>query len=162
MASKSNASLQTVPTGGNTVVLKPNQIYTALYSDKTIVGSTGIETVLASDFMGTLNVSGSIDNLNLSNSVFNYIFRSNASGALIQSIPGALLLNIDASTAGMHVNFGDKSSLTMGLSASGSLRMHFDKVQLTANLNLTLPNSDITVWGSVGKETVNIPNGVSS
>jgi hypothetical protein len=161
MASKSNASLQTVPTGGNTVVLKPNQIYTALYSDKTIVGSTGIETVLASDFMGTLNVSGSIDNLNLSNSVFNYIFRSNASGALIQSIPGALLLNIDASTAGMHVNFGDKSSLTMGLSASGSLQMHFDKVQLTANLNLTLPNSDITVWGSVGKETVNIPNGVS-
>ena len=160
MASKTNTSAQSVATGGNNVSLKPNQIYTALYADRSIVGSTGVETVSVSDFTGALNLSGSIENLNLSNSVFNYIFRSNGSGALIQSIPGALLLNMDANTAGMHVNFGDKSSLTLGLNSTGSLQMHFDKVQLTANLNLTLPNSDMTLWGSVGKETVNIPNGV--
>ena len=164
MASKINTTLLTVTTVinvGNTNNLKPNQIYTAQTSDKSIVGSTGVETVSVSDLMGSLNLSGSIENLNLSNSIFNYNFRSSASGAIVQSIPGSLVLNLDASTAGMHVNFGEKSSLTLGLSSTGSLQIHYDKVQLTANLNVTLPNSDMTIWGSIGKETVSIPNGVA-
>ena len=163
MANKSIPSLTTsttVTTGSNSVTLQPNQAYTALSKDKSIVGSSGMETVIASDVLGALNLSGAIENVNLSNSIFNYTFRTNGSGALIQSVPGSLLLNLDASTTGMHVNFGDKSSLTLGLGPAGALQMHFDKVQLTANINLSLPNSDMSIWGSVGKETVSIPNGI--
>ncbi len=157
----SSTTSTTVTTGSNSVTLQPNQAYTAQSKDKSIAGSSGKETVIASDVLGALNLSGAIENVNLSNSIFNYIFRANGSGALIQSMPGSLLLNLDASTAGMHVNFGDKSSLTLGLGPAGALQMHFDKVQLTANINLSLPNSDMSIWGSVGKETVSIPNGIA-
>ncbi len=145
-----------------TTALSPGQTYTVSPSDIAIMGSSGIETVVLPDSTFAVTLSSSIENLNLSQGIFNYWFNSNgAGGAYLFSNTTGLLANITASTLGVHVNFADKSALTLTANASGYAQIHYDKAQLIPNITVTLPNGDITLWGASGTETVNIPSGIS-
>jgi hypothetical protein len=145
-----------------TTALSPGQTYTVSPSDVAITGSSGNETVILADSTLAVTLSSSIENLNLSKGIFNYWFNPNgAGGAYLFSNTTGLLANISSSTLGVHVNFGDKSALTLSANAQGYAQIHYDKAQLIPNISVTLPNGDITLWGSTGKETVNIPAGIS-
>lgn len=141
--------------------LKPGQTYTATNSDVGIVGSTGAESVVLPDNVMAVNLSSSIENLNLSKGIFNYWFNANGSGGVyLFSYTSGLLANISANTLGIHVNFADKSSLTLVSNAQGYAQIRYDKAQLSPNLRVTVPNGDIVLWGSTGTETVIVPKGI--
>ncbi len=142
--------------------LTAGQTYTATSSDTSISGSTGVETVVLPDNALAVTLTNSIENLNLSKGIFNYGFISNgAGGAYLYSNSAGLLANIASSTMGIHVNFSDKSTLTLYTTAQGYAQIHYDKAQLIPNVSVTLPNGDITLWGSTGNETVNVPFGIA-
>jgi hypothetical protein len=82
-------------------------------------------------------------------------------GAYVYTGSGHILANISSSTSGMHVVFGDQSALTLNTNAFGMAQIHYDKVQLTPNYVLSVPNSNITVLGAIGNETVKVPLGVN-
>lgn len=141
--------------------LTPGQTYTATNSDVGIVGSTAAESVVLPENVMAVNLSSSIENLNLSKGIFNYWFNANGSGGVyLFSYTSGLLANISANTLGIHVNFADKSSLTLVSNAQGYAQIRYDKAQLSPNLRVTLPNGDIVLWGSTGTETVIVPKGI--
>lgn len=141
--------------------LTPGQTYTATNSDVGIVGSTGAESVVLPENAMAVNLSSSIENLNLSKGIFNYWFNANGSGGVyLFSYTSGLLANISANTLGIHVNFADKSSLTLVSNAQGYAQIRYDKAQLSPNLRVTVPNGDIVLWGSTGTETVTVPKGI--
>ena len=141
--------------------LTPGQTYTATNSDVGIVGSTGAESVVLPENVMAVNLSSSIENLNLSKGIFNYWFNANGSGGVyLFSYTSGLLANISANTLGIHVNFADKSSLTLVSNAQGYAQIRYDKAQLSPNLRVTVPNGDIVLWGSTGTETVTVPKGI--
>ena len=141
--------------------LTPGQTYTATNSDVGIVGSTAAESVVLPENVMAVNLSSSIENLNLSKGIFNYWFNANGSGGVyLFSYTSGLLANITANTLGIHVNFADKSSLTLVSNAQGYAQIRYDKAQLSPNLRVTLPNGDIVLWGSTGTETVIVPKGI--
>ncbi len=141
--------------------LTPGQTYTATNSDVGIVGSTGAESVVLPENVMAVNLSSSIENLNLSKGIFNYWFNANGSGGVyLFSYTSGLLANISANTLGIHVNFADKSSLTLVSNAQGYAQIRYDKAQLSPNLRVTVPNGDIVLWGSTGTETVIVPKGI--
>ena len=141
--------------------LTPGQTYTATNSDVDIVGSTAAESVVLPENVMAVNLSSSIENLNLSKGIFNYWFNANGSGGVyLFSYTSGLLANISANTLGIHVNFADKSSLTLVSNAQGYAQIRYDKAQLSPNLRVTLPNGDIVLWGSTGTETVIVPKGI--
>ncbi|MFN0005882.1 MAG: hypothetical protein ACKVPZ_12915 [Burkholderiaceae bacterium] len=141
--------------------LTPGQTYTATNSDVGIVGSTAAESVVLPDNVMAVNLSSSIENLNLSKGIFNYWFNANGSGGVyLFSYTSGLLANISANTLGIHVNFADKSSLTLVSNAQGYAQIRYDKAQLSPNLRVTVPNGDIVLWGSTGTETVIVPKGI--
>ena len=141
--------------------LTPGQTYTATNSDVDIVGSTAAESVVLPENVMAVNLSSSIENLNLSKGIFNYWFNANGSGGVyLFSYTSGLLANITANTLGIHVNFADKSSLTLVSNAQGYAQIRYDKAQLSPNLRVTLPNGDIVLWGSTGTETVIVPKGI--
>ena len=143
------------------VNLTPNQVYTVQPADTGIAGAMG-STVVLPDSANVVSLSGSIANLNLSQSIFNYSFMPNGvGGAYVYTNSGHILANISSSTSGMRVIFGDQSALTLSTNANGVQQIHYDKVQLTPNYILSVPNSNITVLGSSGNETVKIPLGVN-
>ena len=143
------------------VNLTPNQVYTVQPADTGIAGAMG-STVVLPDTANVVSLSGSIANLNLSQSIFNYSFMPNGvGGAYVYTNSGHILANISSSTSGMRVIFGDQSALTLSTNANGVQQIHYDKVQLTPNYILSVPNSNITVLGSSGIETVKIPLGVN-
>ena len=143
------------------VNLTPNQVYTVQPADTGIAGAMG-STVVLPDTANVVSLSGSIANLNLSQSIFNYSFMPNGvGGAYVYTNSGHILANISSSTSGMRVIFGDLSALTLSTNANGVQQIHYDKVQLTPNYILSVPNSNITVLGSSGNETVKIPLGVN-
>ena len=143
------------------VNLTPNQVYTVQPADTGIAGAMG-STVVLPDTANVVSLSGSIANLNLSQSIFNYSFMPNGvGGAYVYTNSGHILANISSSTSGMRVIFGDLSALTLSTNANGVQQIHYDKVQLTPNYILSVPNSNITVLGSSGIETVKIPLGVN-
>ncbi len=143
------------------VNLTPNQVYTVQPADTGIAGAMG-STVVLPDTANVVSLSGSIANLNLSQSIFNYSFMPNGvGGAYVYTNSGHILANISSSTSGMRVIFGDQSALTLSTNANGVQQIHYDKVQLTPNYILSVPNSNITVLGSSGNETVKIPLGVN-
>ena len=143
------------------VNLTPNQVYTVQPADTGIAGAIG-STVVLPDTANVVSLSGSIANLNLSQSIFNYSFMPNGvGGAYVYTNSGHILANISSSTSGMRVIFGDQSALTLSTNANGVQQIHYDKVQLTPNYILSVPNSNITVLGSSGIETVKIPLGVN-
>ena len=143
------------------VNLTPNQVYTVQPADTGIAGAMG-STVVLPDTANVVSLSGSIANLNLSQSIFNYSFMPNGvGGAYVYTGSGHILANISSSTSGMRVIFGDQSALTLSTNANGVQQIHYDKVQLTPNYILSVPNSNITVLGSSGIETVKIPLGVN-
>ena len=143
------------------VNLTPNQVYTVQPADTGIAGAMG-STVVLPDSANVVSLSGSIANLNLSQSIFNYSFMPNGvGGAYVYTNSGHILANISSSTSGMRVIFGDQSALTLSTNANGVQQIHYDKVQLTPNYILSVPNSNITVLGSSGIETVKIPLGVN-
>jgi len=145
-----------------TVTLTPGQTYTYSSGDTNIVGSTGSETVVLPDNITNITIANSVENLNLSKGIFNYgILPNGSGGAYLYNYVSGLMANISASSMGIHINFGDHSSLTLYANAQGNAQIHYDKEQLTPNLSLTLSNGDITLWGSTGKETVNIPSGIA-
>ena len=153
------ASSSTTPK--SLVVLTPNQIYNVQSTDTGVAGSPG-STVVLLDSANWVALSGAIANLDLSQSIFNYSFISNGvGGAYVYTNMGHLLANISSSTSGMHVMFGDQSALTLSTNANGMAQIHYDKVQLTPNYVLLVPNSNITVLGSNGSETVKVPLGVN-
>lgn len=141
--------------------LTPGQTYTATNSDVGIVGSTGAESVVLPENAMAVNLSSSIENLNLSKGIFNYWFNANGSGGVyLFSYTSGLLANISANTLGIHVNFADKSSLTLVSNAQGYAQIRYDKAQLSPNLRVTVPNGDLVLWGSTGTETVTVPKGI--
>lgn len=141
--------------------LTPGQTYTATNSDVGIVGSTGAESVVLPENVMAVNLSSSIENLNLSKGIFNYWFNANGSGGVyLFSYTSGLLANISANTLGIHVNFADKSSLTLVSNAQGYAQIRYDKAQLSPNLRVTVPNGDLVLWGSTGTETVTVPKGI--
>ena len=143
------------------VNLTPNQVYTVQPADTGIAGAMG-STVVLPDTANVVSLSGSIANLTLSQSIFNYSFMPNGvGGAYVYTNSGHILANISSSTSGMRVIFGDQSALTLSTNANGVQQIHYDKVQLTPNYILSVPNSNITVLGSSGNETVKIPLGVN-
>ena len=143
------------------VNLTPNQVYTVQPADTGIAGAIG-STVVLPDTANVVSLSGSIANLNLSQSIFNYSFMPNGvGGAYVYTNSGHILANISSTTSGMRVIFGDQSALTLSTNANGVQQIHYDKVQLTPNYILSVPNSNITVLGSSGIETVKIPLGVN-
>jgi len=145
-----------------TVTLTPGQTYTVTPSDTNVVGSTGTETLVLPDSAFNVSIASSVENLNLSKGIFNYGFLPNGSGgAYLYSNTTGLLANILSSTLGIHVNFADRSSLTLYANSQGYAQIHYDKAQLIPNVSVTLPNGDIMLWGSTGKETVNIPSGIA-
>jgi len=141
--------------------LTSGQTYAATSNDVSIVGSSGVETVSLPETVLAVTLSSSIENLNLSKGIFNYWFNANgAGGAYLFSTTSGLLANISANTLGIHVNFADKSSLTLVSNAQGYAQIRYDKAQLTPNLRVTVPNGDIVLWGSTGTETVTVPKGI--
>ena len=146
----------------SSVNLTPNQTYTALSTDSAVVGSFG-GTVVLPDTAINVSLSGGIANLDLSKSIFNYYLMPNGlSGAYLFSSNGGLLASIAPSTSGMHVVFGDQSQLTLSVNSLGFEQIHYDKVQLTPNYVLSVPNSNITILGSSGTEVVKIAQGVNN
>ena len=141
--------------------LTPGQTYSATSNDVSIVGSTGVETVSLPETALAVTLSSSIENLNLSKGIFNYWFNANGSGgAYLFSASSGLMANISANALGIHVNFADKSSLTLVSNAQGFAQIRYDKAQLSPNLRVTVPNGDIVLWGSTGTETVTVPKGI--
>jgi hypothetical protein len=120
-----------------------------------------VETVSLPETALAVTLSSSIENLNLSKGIFNYWFNANGSGgAYLFSASSGLMANISANTLGIHVNFADKSSLTLVPNALGFAQIRYDKAQLSPNLRVTVPNGDIVLWGSTGTETVTVPKGI--
>ena len=141
--------------------LTPGQTYAATSNDVSIVGSSGVETVSLPETALAVTLSSSIENLNLSKGIFNYWFNANGSGgAYLFSASSGLMANISANALGIHVNFADKSSLTLISNAQGFAQIRYDKAQLSPNLRVTVPNGDIVLWGSTGTETVTVPKGI--
>lgn len=141
--------------------LTPGQTYAATSNDVSIQGSSGVETVSLPETALAVTLSSSIENLNLSKGIFNYWFNANGSGgAYLFSASSGLMANISANTLGIHVNFADKSSLTLVPNALGFAQIRYDKAQLSPNLRVTVPNGDIVLWGSTGTETVTVPKGI--
>jgi len=141
------------------VNLSPNQTYTVKTTDGVIIGSTGTEGVTLSDSLSSVSLLGSIENINLSGGIFNYSFvGAGTSGAYLFNGSNHLMALIGASTSGVHVNFGDKSSLTLTVNAYGYEQIHYDKVQLLPNLNVTVPNGNITIMGA-SNDSLSIPAG---
>jgi len=142
------------------VNLTPNQTYTVKTTDGVIAGSSGTESVNVSDSINNVSLLGSIENINLSGGIFSYSFFGNGtSGAYLYNNSGHLMATIGSSTSGVHVNFGDKSSLTLSINSSGYEQIHYDKVQLIPNLNVTLPNGNITIMGA-SNDVLTIPSGI--
>jgi len=142
------------------VNLTPNQTYTVKTTDGVITGSSGTESVNVSDSINNVSLLGSIENINLSGGIFSYSFFGNGtSGAYLYNNSGHLMATIGSSTSGVHVNFGDKSSLTLSINSSGYEQIHYDKVQLIPNLNVTLPNGNITIMGA-SNDVLTIPSGI--
>jgi hypothetical protein len=140
--------------------LTPNQIYTVKSNDGVITGSTGTETVIVLDSTNNVTLLGSLENINLSGGIFNYgFFQNGKSGVYLYNNSGQLLAMIGSSTSGVHVNFGDKSSLTLSVNSSGYEQIHYDKVQLIPNLNVYLPNGNITILGA-NNDILSIPSGI--
>ena len=141
--------------------LTPGQTYAATSNDVSIVGSSGVETVSLPETALAVTLSSSIENLNLSKGIFNYWFNANGSGgAYLFSASSGLMANISANALGIHVNFADKSSLTLISNAQGFAQIRYDKAQLSPNLRVTVPNGDIVLWGSTCTETVTVPKGI--
>ncbi len=142
------------------VNLTPNQIYTVKSTDGSITGSTGTESVNISDSINNVSLLGSIENINLTGGIFSYGFIGNGTnGVYLYNNTGHFMATIGSSTSGVHVNFGDKSSITLSVNSYGYEQIHYDKVQLIPNLNVSLPNGNITIMGA-SNDVLNIPAGI--
>ena len=143
------------------VNLSPNQVYTVQSADTAVTGAVGSLVVLP-DTARNVALSGPIGTLDLTKSIFNYYFMPNGlGGAYVFSSTGALLATIGKITGNLHVVFGDQSALTLNTNAVGGVQIHYDQVQLSPNYTATAPNSNITILGAKGNETITIPLGVN-
>jgi hypothetical protein len=146
------------------VTLPTGQTYTVQNTDTSVSASAGSSstTVVLPDTAKNVSLSGAIASLDLSQSVFNYYFVPNGlAGIYLFSSSGAILANIASSTSGMAVVFGDQSALTLSVNSLGLEKIHYDKLQLTPNYVLSVPNSNIMLMGSSGKEVVKVPLGIT-
>ena len=143
------------------VNLSPNQVYTVQSADTAVTGAVGSLVVLP-DTARNVVLSGPIGTMDLTKSIFNYYFMPNGlGGAYVFSSTGALLATIGKITGNLHVVFGDQSALTLNTNAVGGVQIHYDQVQLSPNYTATAPNSNITILGAKGNETITIPLGVN-
>ncbi len=143
------------------VNLSPNQVYTVQSADTAVTGAVGSLVVLP-DTARNVVLSGPIGTMDLTQSIFNYYFMPNGlGGAYVFSSTGALLATIGKITGNLHVVFGDQSALTLNTNAVGGVQIHYDQVQLSPNYTATAPNSNITILGAKGNETITIPLGVN-
>ena len=156
----SNTNL-TASSAQTAVNLSPNQVYTVQSADTAVTGAVGSLVVLP-DTARNVALSGPIGTLDLTKSIFNYYFMPNGlGGAYVFSSTGALLATIGKITGNLHVVFGDQSALTLNTNAVGGVQIHYDQVQLSPNYTATAPNSNITILGAKGNETITIPLGVN-
>ena len=156
----SNTNL-TASSAQTAVNLSPNQVYTVQSADTAVTGAVGSLVVLP-DTARNVVLSGPIGTMDLTKSIFNYYFMPNGlGGAYVFSSTGALLATIGKITGNLHVVFGDQSALTLNTNAVGGVQIHYDQVQLSPNYTATAPNSNITILGAKGNETITIPLGVN-
>ena len=156
--SSTNLTASSTPTA---VYLSPNQAYTVQSGDTAVMGAVGTSVVLP-DIARNVTLSGPIGTLDLTQSIFNYYFMPNGlGGAYVFSSTGSVLATIGKINGNLHVVFGDQSALTLNTNAAGGVQIHYDQVQLTPNYAVSLPNSNITIFGAKGVETITIPLGVN-
>ncbi|MGI9212797.1 MAG: hypothetical protein ACR2HF_10015 [Methylococcaceae bacterium] len=142
------------------MTLTADQNYTAKSGD-VITGAAGQETVTLNSGISRVTLDGRVEHVNLSGGLFDYNLQSQGQKVSINTGSfSTTLATIQTSTSGTHLAFADGSAVTLSLGAYGSAQIHYDTVQLLANRTTSVGNSDVTIKGGTGTETVKLGSGL--
>ncbi len=142
------------------ITLTSNQTYTARSND-VISGAAGNETVVLTPGISKVSIDGKVENISLAGGLFDYNLQiSGQKLAITTGSFGSTLASLQPAATGTHVLFGDGSQTTVSLGSYGTAQIHYDTVQLLDNKTTTLGNSDTTIKGGNGNETLNIKAGL--
>lgn len=142
------------------VVLTADQTHTAKTGD-VITGAAGRETVVLTAGVSRVSIDGKVETVTLSGTLFDYNLQPLGQKVTLTTGRFATTLaTLHASTSGTQLAFADGSVVTLNLNGYGRAQVHYDTVQLLANRVTTLGNSDVTVRGANGNETLKLGAGL--
>jgi len=145
---------------GKAVVLAADQGYTAQSGD-VISGAAGRETVTLTKGVTRVSIDGRVEHVTLPGGLFDYDIQTLGQRVTLASgRPGSTVATLQTSVAGTRLAFADGSLVTVSLGGYGRAQVHYDTVQLLPDRITTLGNSDVTLKGADGNETVKLRDGL--
>lgn len=156
-----NVGFTVVPTITSTIQLSPGQTYIAAKSNLGVRGSSGNETVIIHSGVLNAQIGGSVETIRFDSGFFNHYLLVAGGKVNVYTHARALMAQITPSGTGSYLTFSDGSSLTY--TANGrSLSLTYEQLQLLPDMTLSAPNSNVTIKGATGNETVTVPANVSN
>lgn len=139
---------------GKGVVLAIDQSHTA-QSGEVITGAAGKETVILGEGVTRVSVDGKVENISLSGGLFDYDIQTLGQKVTLTT-NRSTVATVQTAIAGSQLTFADGSLVTVSLGRYGRAQVHYDTVQLLSDRVTTLGNSDVSLKGADGDETVKL------